>query len=110
VAPKIHSKELETRTQRSKLIPRRKPYSLRIAPGIRLGYRRNEGAGTWNVLCADGTGGSWLKRIAIADDHEDADGKTIMDFLAGDRVRTKAREGDRWRQRRRAAGDGEGSA
>jgi integrase len=80
VAPKIHSKELETRTQRSKLIPRRKPYSLRIAPGIRLGYRRNEGAGTWNVLCADGTGGSWLKRIAIADDHEDADGKTIMDF------------------------------
>jgi integrase len=80
MARNISSNVLETRTLRSKLIPRRKPYSIRIAPGIRLAYRRNEGAGTWNVLCADGAGGSWLKRIAIADDHEDADGKTIMDF------------------------------
>jgi hypothetical protein len=73
--------QLESRTQRAKLIARRKPYSLRIAPGIRVGYRRNsDSAGTWSVICADGAGGSWMKRIALADDHEDADGKTIMDF------------------------------
>jgi integrase len=80
MAPNIRSYLLETRTQRAKLSARRKPYSIRIAPGIRVGYRRNEGAGTWSVICADGAGSSWIKRIALADDHEDADGKTIMDF------------------------------
>jgi hypothetical protein len=81
MARNIRSTVIETRTQRLKLIARRKPYSVRIAPGIRLGYRRNEGASsTWNVLCADGAGGSWIKRIAIADDYENADGKTIMDY------------------------------
>jgi integrase len=89
MAPSIRSYQLETRTQRAKLIPRRKPYSIRIAPGIRLGYRRNEGAGTWSVLCADGAGGSWLKRIAVADDHEDSDGKTIMDFWQATEVARK---------------------
>jgi integrase len=80
MAPNIRSHQLETRTQRAKLLVRRKPYSIRIAPGIRLGYRRNEGAGTWSVIGADGSGGAWLKRVAVADDHENADGKTVMTF------------------------------
>jgi integrase len=53
---------------------------VRIAPGIRLAYRRNEGAGTWSVICADGAGGSWMKRIAIADDVEEANGKTVLSY------------------------------
>ena len=42
----------------SKLAVRRKPYTVRVAPGIRLGYRRNATSGTWSVLGADGQGGS----------------------------------------------------
>jgi integrase len=95
MAPNIRSAQLETRSQRAKLIPRRKPYSIRVAPGIRLGYRRNEGAGTWSVVCADGTGGSWLKKLAAADDREDADGTLIMDYWqAVEAAKKLARAGD----------------
>lgn len=81
MAPRIRSDQLETRTARRKLTPRRKPYTLRIAPGIRIAYRRNVGGcGSWSVICADGLGGRWLKSVARADDQEDANGKAIMDF------------------------------
>lgn len=81
MAPNVRSSQLETRTARAKLKPRRKPYSVRIAPGIRVAYRRNiEDSGTWSVICADGKGGSWLKKLALADDRENADGKLIMDY------------------------------
>ena len=70
MARKIRSYQLETRTQRLKLAIRRKPYTVRVAPGIRLGYRRNATSGTWSVLGADGQGGSWLRRLALADDHD----------------------------------------
>jgi integrase len=59
---------------------RRKSYTIRVAPSIRLAYRRNLNAGAWSVLCADGNGGSWLKKIGLADDFEDADGKLVLDY------------------------------
>ena len=80
MAPRIHSQQLETRTARLRLKPRRKPYYARVAPGIRVAYRRNVGAGTFSVCWADGQGGSWLKKLALADDYEDADGKNVLDF------------------------------
>src|SRR5215469_2448627 len=86
--------KLDSKTARLKLTVRKKPYPHRIAPGIRLAYRRNEGAGTWSVL---GGGGGWLKRIGIADDLEAADGVTVLDFWqASDRARdlARTREGD----------------
>lgn len=89
MAPRIRSEQLETRTQRARLVPRRKPYSMRIAPGIRLGYRKNEGPGTWSVICADGVGGSWLKRIALADDQADADDKRVMDYWQAQKAALK---------------------
>jgi integrase len=95
MAPRIKDARLENRTQRAKLKIQRKPYSKEVAPGIRLGYRRNKGAGTWSVLCADGVGGSWMKRIALADDLEDADGEIVMDFWqAGDKAKQLARAAD----------------
>lgn len=95
MAPRIRNNQLETRTQRVKLRARRKPYPARVAPGITLGYRRNEGPGTWSVICADGRGGSWMKRIALADDREDADGKLIMDYWqACEAAKKLARMGD----------------
>jgi hypothetical protein len=72
MARRIRSAELETRTGRLKLAVRKKPYTARIALGIRLAYRRNQGGGVWSVLRADGTGGSWLQRFALADDHEES--------------------------------------
>src|SRR5262249_61822968 len=67
--------KLDSKTARLKLPVRKKPYTNRIAPGVRLAYRRNEAAGTWSVL----TGG-WLKKIGVADDFELADGVNVLDY------------------------------
>jgi integrase len=80
MAPRLRAPTLETRTARLKLKVRRKPYFLPVAPGISLGFRRNLGAGSWLVRCADGKGGSWSKVFATADDFEDADGNTVLTF------------------------------
>src|SRR5207245_1569385 len=64
------SSKLESATARRKLANRKKPYFATIAPGIALGYRRNQGAGTWSVRATDGHGTDWIKRIALADDQE----------------------------------------
>ena len=96
MARRIRSSQLESRTARLKLPIRRKPYTVRVAPGIRLGYRRNETAGSWSVIVADGRGGNWMKQFAIADDHEDANGgDRVFDFWrAQDKARVLARGGD----------------
>jgi hypothetical protein len=70
---------LENRTSRLKLEVREKPHDFTtISPGIGLGYRRNRDAGTWVVRVADGHGGNWTKRVALADDHEVADGVNVL--------------------------------
>src|SRR5262245_649131 len=93
MARRPRSSKLETRTARLKLTVRKKPHAFTtIAPGIALAYRRNQGAGTWVVRVADGHGGNWTKGFAIADDHEDAHGETVLDFWqAQDKARTLAR-------------------
>jgi hypothetical protein len=65
MARRSRSTQLETRTGRLKLPPRKKPYTARIAPGVRLGYRRNATAGTWSVIAADGHGGNWMKAFVM---------------------------------------------
>lgn len=60
----------------------------------RVGYRRNATAGTWVVRAADGQGGNWTKAIGTADDFDEADGKTVLDFWqAQDRARVISRVG-----------------
>jgi len=87
--------KLDSKTARLKLSVRKKPYTNRIAPGIRIAYRRNEGpSGSWNVL---GGGGQWLKKIGIADDVEPADGVNVLDYwqaIARARDLARTREGD----------------
>src|SRR6516165_7673320 len=84
--------KLDSKTARLKLPVRKKPYANRVAPGIRLAYRRNEGTGTWSVL---GGGGRWLKRIGIADDLELADGVNVLDYWqASAKARDLARAKD----------------
>jgi hypothetical protein len=85
--------KLDSKTARLKLKPRKKPYTNRIAAGIRLAYRRNAKiAGTWSVL---GAGGGWLRKLAVADDLEPADGHNILDYWqAIERARELARTKD----------------
>jgi integrase len=92
---KIH--KLDSKTARLKLPVRKKPYTNRLAPGIRLAYRRNAASGSWSVL---GGGGRWLKRIGIADDLEPADGGNVFDYWqarerALDLARGKDIDGDK---------------
>jgi integrase len=63
---------------RLKLPVRGKPYFSEIAPGISLGYRRNQGPGAWLVRAADGKGGNQPKTFAVADDVAEANGETIL--------------------------------
>src|SRR5690348_6027466 len=80
MARRLRSATLETRTARLKLPISKKPYPARVGPGVRLAYRRNETAGSWSVIAADGKGGNWMKGFAIADDYEEANGETVLDF------------------------------
>ena len=66
---KVRNSLLESRSSRLRLPVARKPAFVRVAPGISLGYRRNQAAGTWVVRVADGRGGSWTKAIGFADDY-----------------------------------------
>src|SRR5262245_10333366 len=67
---------------------------VRVAPGARLGYRRNEATGTWSVIAADGKSGNWIKKFGLADDHQDADGEQVLTFWqAQERARKLARSG-----------------
>ena len=88
---KPRAQRLESASARRKLPISKKPLYVKIAPNIRLGYRRNEGPGTWNVRVT-GPGIDWVKRIGLADDHEPADGRAVMSFWqAQDAARKLAR-------------------
>jgi integrase len=89
--PKPRNARLESATARRKLVVRKKPYWTTISPGIALGYRRNEGGGTWSVRVADG-GAEWIKRIALADDLEPAAPPAVLTYWqAIDQARALAR-------------------
>ena len=77
--PKPRAAKLETSTARRKLAVRKKPYWTTISPGIHLGYRRNQGGGTWSVRVAD-SGAEWIKKIALADDLEVASPPHVLSY------------------------------
>jgi integrase len=89
--PKPRNAKLESATARRRLSVRKKPYYVRLSPGIALGYRRNAGAGTWTVRVADG-GAEWIKKIALADDLEAASPPHVLSYWqAIDTARALAR-------------------
>lgn len=93
--PKPRTAKLETATARRRLATRKKPYWVTISPGIGLGYRRNAGAGTWSVRVTDGHGADWIKRLALTDDYEPADGSNVLTYWqAIDAARALARRHD----------------
>ena len=92
MAHRVRSMKLQTRGARLRLPVAKKPVFVKIAPGLSLGYRRNQTAGTWVVRVADGNGANWTKAIGAADDFEETVGS--LDFWqAQDRARAVARAG-----------------
>jgi integrase len=80
--PRKARSSFETASARLKLPIKenKKPYWERLGPGLSLGYRRNDHAGSWSIRAADGAGGEWLKRIGTADDYEAANGKDVLNY------------------------------
>lgn len=93
MARRTRSNKLETRTNRLRLDIKTKPHTVQIAPRIHLGYRRNAaGPGSWSVLVKKP---EWLRKFATADDFEDANGETVLDYWqALDRAKKLARAGE----------------
>jgi integrase len=88
MARSLRAQKLETRTNRLKLPVAKKPVWAKIGHGISLGYRRNNGSGTWSVRVANGKGSHWIKSIGTADDYEDASsGRTLEYWTARERAR-----------------------
>jgi integrase len=92
MARSVRKAGLETRTARLKLPVARKPMFIRIGPGLSLGYRRNQVAGTWVLRIADGKGGATTQAIGTADDFVEADGASVLTYWqAQDRAQSTAR-------------------
>ena len=66
---------LENRTSRLKLPVAKKPVYVKIDRGIALGYRRNEGPGTW-VVRVTRDGRDWTAKLGPADDEENSSALT----------------------------------
>jgi integrase len=80
--------KLLSRTARETLKPGRKPYYRLIERGIYLGYRKPQrGPGTWVARRYIGNDSYTVRNLTtsdghpiFADDHEDANGGTVLDF------------------------------
>jgi integrase len=89
---KVRDARLENRTARRRLEARLKPYWVRVAPTIWLGYRAlQQPPGSWNV---GGDSKRWIRRIAWADDLEDANGKSVMSFWQAQDAAKKLARGE----------------
>lgn len=94
MARKVRSSKLENRTGRLKLPIAKKPIFERVGPGLSLGYRRNQTAGTWVLRIANGQGGASTLAVGRADDYDEADGLNFLTFWqAQERAKQVARKG-----------------
>ncbi len=98
MARKVRDSNLETRTARSRLRTRHKPFFRLIEPGLHLGYRKlASGPGTWLARRYSGEGRYTVENlrtadgaIIIADDYSDADGSQVLSFAqAQERTRMR---------------------
>ena len=84
----VRDASLETRTARSRLKVRHKPYFRLIEPGLHLGYRKlASGPGTWIARRYAGEGAYAMENLrtasgdlVVADDYTDADGAAVLTF------------------------------
>ena len=71
---------LRTRSAREKLKPSGKPYYRAIDTGLSVGYRKGKTGGKWVARRYIGNEKYVVETIGTADDAQDADGASILDF------------------------------
>ena len=77
----VRDTNLESRTARMRLTPRRKPYWRVLEGGLHIGYRRTkEGGGSWVARRFVGDHSYLESKLGTADDLQDADIVTIQSF------------------------------
>ena len=89
---------LESRTARARLNVRGQPYWVPIGKGLALGYRKGKKTSAWVIRFAtDEQHNAGSRKYAVItldvkpDDHEDADGRHVLDyFQAQDKTRSFA--------------------
>jgi integrase len=78
MAPRIRSNKLENRTVRRSL-PKGRLHRQKLAPCIHIAYRPADTAsGSWSIINKHPP--EWMQRIATADDFEEANGETVMNY------------------------------
>jgi integrase len=82
MARKVRHSALESRSARLKLQVRRRPYSgPSLARGVLQQFRRNKKRnGSWIAKVSNGHGRYWTDVVAEADDHDESNGTTILNF------------------------------
>jgi len=80
VARTVRDTNLETRTSRSRLAIRKKPYYRVINQGSHLGYYKGKRAGSWVARFFLGKGRYSETTVGLADDVSDADGVKVLSF------------------------------
>jgi integrase len=76
----VRDAKLETRTARARLANGPKPYFRRLEIGFHLGYRRLSNGGTWIARRFAQDGRYREFRLGVADDTQDADGVSVLDY------------------------------
>ena len=83
MARTVREATLSTRSARLRLAVAAKPYWRVIEQGLHLGYRRRATGGTWIARRRNDQGAYRERKLALADDLQDADAKAILDFSQG---------------------------
>jgi len=80
MARHIWNRDLQTRSARLALPPRKRHYNLRLGGGINQQYWRGARGGTWFMALADGKGKQKITRIGRADDYAEANNSDVLTF------------------------------
>jgi integrase len=81
MARTVRDANLDSRTARSRLKARGRPYFRALEPGLHLGYRKPlSGPGKWVARHYVGEHNYEVETLAIADDYSDADGVAVLNF------------------------------
>ena len=102
MARTVREASLATRSARLRLAVASKPYWRVIEQGLHLGYRRRATGGCWIARRRNDEGIYRETKLGLADDLQDANGETILDFSQAQRA-ARAWCGQ---EQRLAAGDG----
>jgi len=89
VARTVQDAKIGSRAAREKLKARGKPYFRPLDRELHIGYRKGKTGGAWVARWYVGGGAYKVETIGTADDRQDADGVSIIDFA---QAQTNARE------------------